>query len=939
VTADVSTHSSRFVIGVDLGTTNSAVATADLHEAQGETPPVRRFPIPQIVGPGETAASDTLPSFLYFATAAERDAERIAQPWGAADEPVVGQWARDRGMQVPRRLVSSAKSWLLHDAVDRRAKLLPWSDDPADRRISPVEASAAYLRHIRAGWDHQHGHTPQMRFEDQEIILTVPASFDEQARELTIEAARSAGYRDFTLIEEPAAALYAWIAAQPGGLDRHFSHGQRVLVCDVGGGTTDFALVEVRVVDGEVSFERVRVGEHLLLGGDNVDLALARLVEEKLGQPPLSWIQLQALQRQCAVVKEGLLGPPASEAAAVTVLGSGRSVVGGALTTTVTREEVLTLVLNGFLPFVTADDVPALNRRGGLRELGLPYTADPAVTRHLAAFLRGDEDTPVRPDLVLFNGGFFTPHELRSRVERVLASWFESDGSGWTPRVLVNRSPTTAVADGAAYFGLVRRGHGVRIGGGSPRSYYIGLRQTESTGPDPGGREAAEVQAVCILPHGIQEGTTLDFTDRNFLVPSNQALAFTLWSSRTRRDAAGVVINVPESMLHRHPPLVTELRFGKRSRHVEIPVRLEARYTELGTLAVTLVARETSHRWRLEFQLRRLAQEAGAEPGADVDSPPAAALAGALALVRDLFGPAAASETTPETLMSTLESALGAGRQGWSLGSIRTICDALLETAAGRTKSARHEARFLNLLGFCLRPGFGATLDASRLARARKIYVSGLAFPSEIQGQSEWLVLWQRVAPGLAPTQQQEMFQRYAATLGLQARSARKLPPQIERETWRLLASLEQVTPEQRALVGDALIPRLKKDRNNASLLWALARVGARVPFHGPLNNVVPAERAASWMQLLLERPALSEDAATALAQIGGFTGDPARDVPEELRREAASRITADGQPARLAARLLEPTDAARADAERLFGESLPEGLRLGNEFALRYGG
>jgi molecular chaperone DnaK (HSP70) len=930
VTPDVRTRSSRFVIGIDLGTTNSAVAWADLHEAEGGEPlRVRRFPIPQLVGPGETAASDTLPSFLYLAPPEEREAERLAQPWANGDAPVVGHWARERGMQVPGRLVSSAKSWLSHDAVDRRAKLLPWSGDPTERQLSPIEVSAAYLRHIRESWNHAHGHAVGTRFEDQEIVLTVPASFDEEARELTIEAARSAGYRHFTLIEEPAAALYAWIAAHPGTLDRQLSHGQRVLVCDVGGGTTDFTLVEVRVVDGEVSFERVRVGEHLLLGGDNVDLGLARLVEEKLGMPRLSLTQQQALRRQCAVVKERLLGPPASKAADVTVLGSGRSVVGGALTTTMAREEVLELAMNGFLPVVEATAAPAVNRRAGLRELGLPYAADPGITRHLAAFLRGDEERPVRPDLVLFNGGFFTPDELRGRVEDVLASWFEANDLGWAPRVLVNQSPATAVADGAAYFGLVRHGHGMRIGGGSPRSYYIGLRRAESTEAGDGSPGDAEIQAVCILPHGTEEGATLDLTDRKFFVSSNQVIAFTLWSSRTRRDAAGAVVTVPESTLHRHAPLVTELRFGKRSRSVEVPVQVEARYTELGTLAVTLVSRETSHRWRLEFQLRGPVRQADSGPEAKRDAAPAPALARAVSLVRDLFGPATTSETTPETLMAALEAALGAGRHGWSLGDIRTICDALLETAAGRMKSARHEARFLNLLGFCLRPGFGATRDATRLAQARKIYMAGLAFPSEVQGQSEWLVLWQRVAPGLAPTQQLEMFQRYAAAIGLHGKTAKRLHPQVERETWRLLASLEQIAPDLRARVGDALVARLKKDRNNASLLWALSRAGARVPFHGPLNNVVPADHAASWMRLLLERHTLSEDAAVTLAQLGAFTADAARDVPEDLRQEAATRLAAENHPSRLASRLLEPTGPARADAERLFGESLPEGLRL----------
>jgi hypothetical protein len=935
VTSDAPVRSPRFVIGIDLGTTNSAVAWADLHEAaRDDAVRVRRFAIPQIMGPGEVGTSDTLPSFLYLATPEERDADRLDAPWGDGRAPVVGHWARDRGLQVPGRLVSSAKSWLSHEAVDRRATLLPWSGELAERQVSPVEASAAYLRHVRDAWDHAHGHAPDTRFEDQEIVLTVPASFDEEARELTIEAARAAGFRHFTLIEEPAAALYAWIAAHPGTLASHLSPGDCVLVCDVGGGTTDFTLVEVRVADGEVAFERVRVGEHVLLGGDNVDLALAHLVEDKLGRPRLSVTQQQSLRRQCAVVKERLLGPPATDRAEVTVLGSGRSVVGGSLSATLTREEVLDRVMNGFLPVVPIDAAPAAERRAGLRELALPYAADPAITRHLAGFLRSDDGTRARPDLVLFNGGFFTPDEMRARVEDGLAGWFDTSEAGWHPRVLVNRSPATAVADGAAYYGLVRHGHGLRIGGGSPRSYYIGLRRSPAEGADGGGAEAdAEVQAVCILPRGIQEDTTLDLTERNFTVSTNEVLAFTLWSSRTREDAPGDVVSVPESTLHRHAPLVTELRFGKRSRSVEIPVQVEARYTELGTLALNLVSRATQHRWHLEFQLRRAVRDTGvdgeAEPQGESTAVSADAVARAIAPVREVFGSSPSSGTTPETLMAQLEAALGAGRHGWPLGAIRAIYDVLVDLAAGRTRSPRHEARFLNLLGFCLRPGFGAARDASRLSQARRIYMAGLTFRSEVQVQSEWLVLWQRVAPGLAASQQLEMFQRYAATLGLRGKAPKRLHPQVERETWRLLASLEQVAPESRIAVGDAIVARLRKDRNNTSLLWALARVGARVPFHGPLNNVVPADRAASWMRALLERSSLSEDAAAAVVQLGAFTGDAARDVPEDMRREAVVRRGAEGHPSPVTVRLFEPTGPARADAERLFGESLPEGLRL----------
>src|SRR5215207_5028985 len=494
--------SSRFLIGIDLGTTNSAVAYVDTEErpARGAPPPVRVFETPQLVGEGEVSALPSLPSFIYFTDEAEDLAPGLCLPWEEqTDGALVGVIARERGALAPGRQVASAKSWLCLSSVDRTADFLPWDAEPGDKVCSPVAASARYLTHLRDAWNHSMATDESgvvvgaLRFERQQVVLTVPASFDEEARELTVAAAREAGLDNLTLLEEPLAAFYAWIAAQKGGLKRQLKDGQLVLVCDVGGGTTDFSLIRVRVVDKEVRFERTAIGEHLLLGGDNVDLALARLVEEKLGRPRLSLRQQNALRRQCCAAKELLLGEDAPESATVTVLGGGRSVVGGALSTQLTRAEVEGVLAEGFLPASAPGDLPASERRAGLRELGLPYASDPAITKHLAAFLTQaalameaagevtadgeDRGALARPDAILFNGGFFHPALARERLVETIGGWFPQAGRRWRPKVLHNETPETAVAVGAAYYARARRMGGVRVSGGSARGYYVGVRQ------------------------------------------------------------------------------------------------------------------------------------------------------------------------------------------------------------------------------------------------------------------------------------------------------------------------------------------------------------------------------------------------------------------------------------------------------------------------------
>jgi molecular chaperone DnaK (HSP70) len=914
------TESSGGVIGIDLGTTNSALAWAGTRGA------VRTFDVPQLVAAGEIGRPPTLPSFLYVTDDAQRAAGAVSLPWNAAPEIVCGAFARDEGALVPARLVASAKSWLSNPHVDRTAPLLPWGTDAA-RRLSPVEASALVLRHLRDAWNHEQGREGESgRLERQSIVLTVPASFDEEARELTVQAATDAGLDRVTLLEEPLAALYAWMAAHRRELGSVFGSGALVLVCDVGGGTTDFSLIRAHVADGDLTFERIAIGEHLLLGGDNLDLALAALVEQKLsGSGRLTLTQRQTLRRKCSAAKEQLLSDTGIDRVAITLLGAGRGVVGGGMTADLTRAEVESALRDGFLPVTAAGDLPARDRRAGLRELGLPYETEPAITKHLAAFLTraaktADARGMARPDVVLFNGGFFTPPIARTRVLDALDGWF-----GARPGMLEHQRPDAAVALGAAFYGRLRRdpalGRRLLIRAGSARAYYIGVDAAEQ------GRAA-----VCVLPRGTEEGSRYTL-DRAFTVISNQPAAFTLYSSIDRSDPLNAVVQFAgDDEIQRHAPLVTALRYGKRSRRVPIAVGLTSAFTETGTLELWCESKASEHRWRLAFNLRAVeadpldeAMPAGEAPEVIVDDE---AIARAEDIIRSVFTQTGEIRMAPEEVIGQLENALGHGKLAWPLASIRKLADVLLQVEPGRGRAAAYEARWLNLIGFCIRPGFGSALDSWRVSELRKVYAAGLIFPKETQNQVEWIVLWQRIGAGFTAGQQRELAQRMSGQLGLGQRKPSRLNPQIERESWRLLASLERLDAAQRAKLGDELVERVRKDPRNASWLWSLGRLGARHPLYGPLNSVVGPGLAEQWIDRLLALKQLTADVADAVAQIGARTGDHARDIADAVAERAASRLDDAGYE-NAATRLRAIVTTSQTEAGRVFGESLPEGLRL----------
>ncbi len=737
-----------FAIGIDLGTTNCAVAYAPL--AGPGAGRIHDVDVLQVQRPGEAAALPMLPSCLY-APLDHETAESFTLPWGGAGAWVAGACARWLGTRVQDRLVVSAKSWLCHGGVDRRAPILPWSASAAAPKISPVEASRLLLQHMMSAWDHAH---PDAPMASQAVTLTVPASFDEVARSLTLEAAHAAGLTSCRLLEEPQAAFYDFMAARPGGLADALRCVRLVLVVDVGGGTTDFTLIQVAEGDDGPELKRIAVGDHLMLGGDNMDVALARHVEpalaggRKLGAS--AWAQLQQAAREA---KETLLADGGPEQCGVAIAGEGSRLMASARSTTLLRADVEQLLLDGFLPRCGPEAEPVKQARVALQELGLPYVQDPAITHHVVAFLRLHAQAGAaalgagacalpRPDAVLLNGGVFHARCVVDRLLEVLGSWWPDQPA---VRVLPHGSLDRAVARGAAYQGLVRRGQGRGIGGGAARAFYVGLA----------GREAGgAAHAVCVMPRGQEEGQPVDLGGSVFHLRVGQPVQFPLFATtEDRADAAGAVVEVGSGFLPL-PPLQT-LCEAEGAKADTVEVHLAAAATEWGTLELWCVSAGGA-RWKLEFNLRVL-------PGAQVDEegaglPPR--FADVRGLVERCYGRKAADATPKEAkqLFRDCEKMLGP-RTAWPLPALRELWSELAGRAKTRRRSPEHERTWLQLAGYCLRPGFGYAMDEWRCEQMFPLFREGVAHPSA--GQPVWndfWILWRRIAGGVDPARQQELW-------------------------------------------------------------------------------------------------------------------------------------------------------------------------------------
>lgn len=917
----------RYVVGIDLGTTNCAVGFVDTERDPWQ---VETFLIPQWVDVDQWERRETLPSFHYQWTEAEQSTRQGRLPWeGNADREraCVGVYARDAGQRHPGRRAASAKSWLSHDGVDRTADLLPWHGDAEVERLSPVEASAAYLKHLRQAWDEAHAEHP---LADQDLVITLPASFDEVARELTVAAAKAAGLPRVYLIEEPQAAFYAWINKQGDAWPQHVAAGQLILVCDIGGGTTDLTLIRVRATQGgDVQFHRVAVGKHLILGGDNLDLAIAKLAESKWQAghegAELTAGQWQRLTQAARDVKETMLGGERPDAMTINLPAEGSRLVGGAIQIELTAAEVDAVILEGFFPEVALTDRPHRGQ-SGFQEFGLPYAADPAVTRHLASFLathrhRGAEDddgAATRPVHVLFNGGVMRSSAIAERIVQVIGGWFaEPDEATWQPNVLSGTRLDLAVAQGAAYYGMVRRGEGVRIAANLGRSYYLQV-------------SAHPARGLCLIPGSAEAGQRFTADQHPLHLQTGTPVQFPLWVSSTRlADAPGSLVELQAGEATPLPPICTALVRGRKREAERLDVVLEAELSEIGTVGIFCADTKSSKRWKLEFDIRstletdRTAHEGGAETAGIVDAESQQQCA---VLIEQTFGPAPSLK--PNRLVKSLQGVLETSKANWPPTLLREIWQVLLEHEAGRRHSPAHELRWLNLLGYSLRPGYGIAVDDWRVSETWRMVHNKLVHASA-GSRIEATILWRRISGGLTTAQQTQLAMPLLSSL---RGKGGRVEANEAIEQWRLLGSLERLATPVKQELGELALRmshQRKHEKLHEALYWSLGRLASRQPSYGPLNTTIPSSVVAGWVEELAKRPAGATTLPICLVQAARRVGDRFRDLPEAARESAATWLRAANAPQHYVAMIEEGGQWDRDDQAAVFGESLPLGIHL----------
>lgn len=951
-------HPSRptHAVGIDLGTSHTVVASVPLDGATGD---IALLDIPQRSTAGELVAQSLLPSVRYQAAKGELG-EAWQQPWPpqGADEAapaVIGRWARDLGAAVPGRLVASAKSWLSHTGVDRTAPILPWGAGDDVVKVSPLVASSSYLAHVRTAWDRAY---PEAPLHQQAVVLTVPASFDEGARALTLEAAQLAGLPRVQLLEEPKAAFHDWLVLQGDELAAQLADSRLVLVVDVGGGTTDLTLIRVGAsADGSLpTLTRTAVGEHLMLGGDNMDLALAHQLESAFageGQKLPAQRFAQLVQR-CRMAKEQLLAQNAPKQIGITLLGGGSKLLAATQSVMLTREQVRQSVVDGFLPVVQISDMPA-RRQGALRGFGLPYPADAAISRHLAHFLAQHASEGL-PDTVLLNGGVFHAHAMVQRLTELLDRW-----RGSPVRVLHNPHPDWAVARGAAAYGLARLQAELsvaqiaapnqpaaragqasaaiktmvpRIGGGSARSYWLLL---------PGERGEAP-QGLCLLPRGTEEGVRMVLSGRRFALKLGQAVRFNLLAnsqSHVPAQAGQIAALIGEGWVEL-PPLATVLPAPEGRSAAQIEVQLQACMSEVGTLEVRCVAvQDAGQSWLLPFAVRGASAsepKAGSAGGQSAEGQKqsdslAARLPEAVALLDRIFGTQAQEVTAREVrqLRQSLERVLGP-REGWELDLLRALFDALLARARRRRRTADHERVWFNLAGWCLRPGVGAQLDGWRIDQVWALYGQGLGHAKEGANWTEWWVFWRRVAAGLNEARQMELLEDVAGHMqkAVQQNTRGKSSHGSYDDMLRLFAAMEAVPWQYRQEMGQWMLQRLRREDETVQTWWAIGRLAARQSLAANAHLVMPPDAALEFLNATLAQDwRKNETAMFAAVQMARMTGDRARDLPDAVRAQVLEKMRSSGAPERWMAMVEQVVQMEAEDHRRSLGDSLPPGLVL----------
>jgi molecular chaperone DnaK (HSP70) len=903
---------SDYLVGIDLGTSNCAVAC--IETAQAADAPIIDFPIVQAVRPFDVRPAPLLPSAIYLPHPEELATEAYALPWAPAPSVIVGEFGRWQGARVPSRLITSAKSWLSHASADRTAAILPWGAPPDVPKMSPVDASAELLLHMRHAWNHAH---PDAPLEQLEVVITVPASFDEVARALTVIAARRAGFERFTLLEEPQAAFYDFTARHRRNLASALKDVTLVLVIDVGGGTSDFTLVQVK--DDE-TLCRIAVGDHLMLGGDNMDAAIARYIEQQMtaGGRKLSAAQWNELVQASRAAKESLLSANPPETCHVSILAEGGRLIGGSMSGKLSRAEAERIVLDGFFPHCSAGELPRRATRVALQEFGLPYAQDPAITRQLAGFLHAHVAAG-RPDAILLNGGVFNSPPIASRLVEVISSWWPGASA---VRILEHQSLELAVARGAAWYGLVRRGMGRRIGGGAAHSFYVGLET----------RRGEEPKAVCLIPRGQEEDQWVELGGRTFNLTLGRPVQFPLFTSTSDRIAeSGEIVTVGED-LHPLPPIHTVLRSAE-NKTGQVPVHLRAILTEVGTLELWCVSGASNERWRLEFELR------GSGLGGRetvIESMPAQ-FADARRHVEQVFGGKSAAGAIGEPakvrqLWRSLEQTLGP-REQWRVPVLRELWSALHAGAGRRRRTSDHERVWFQLTGYTLRPGFGYPLDEWRCEQTAALFPQAVAFHKQKPVWTEFWIMWRRIAGGMSEQRHTEIWnylkphleRRLAVPQPKHQPKLKGIQPEGLDEMIRLGAALEHLEPEEKIRLAAWIAPRAAAPGPWA---WALGRLGARVPLYGSVHKTVDPDTASGWLDLLLDAHARHvEGALFAIVQIARLSGDRSRDLPDELRARAVDAVRSAHAPDSWERLLLEVVTMESADQARALGDTLPAGL------------
>ncbi|CCN71160.1 Hsp70 family protein [Vibrio nigripulchritudo] len=930
--------SPRFLVGIDLGTTNTVVAFCEITDNL-EQSEVNLFDIDQLIGPGEVVRKPLLPSFRYHPAEGQIALSDLTLPWepqpvdGDVPNTIVGEWARELGAKVEGRQVSSAKSWLSHQAVDRRSEILPWAGASDVEKVSPLIASASYLNHIRQSWNHRN---PGNKLEVQDVVVTVPASFDETARKLTLEAAELAGLKKIVLLEEPQAVCYDWYARHQKTASEELKRLPLILVCDVGGGTTDLSLIEAKFESGELSLDRIGVGEHLMLGGDNLDLALAHLAEQRFNQTKkLNAASLTKLIQQTRKAKENLLSANAPEDVKITMLGSGSKLLGGTKSVQLSKQEVHQIALDGFFPLSDFSQTPD-KRRSAVVEFGLPYVADPAVSKHVAEFLTQhqqvshaalnseDKDQPAIPVGLLLNGGVFNSELVTERITQLLETW---KGSPIT--VLDNPHPDWSVALGAVAFGKARRGAQLKIGGGAARSYFLHLQEKNKMG-----------KALCLLAKGTEEGNEIRLSGRRFSLTLGEPVRFNLLTStqdslgNNTAIQNGVMADIDPDLFKPLPPYISTLESDGAELHANqkerVEVQLACQLTEVGTLKMECVSTEDeSKRWELEFEVRN--QQAEEQEEAKLNP----RLNECKELITRIYSANKKSADSKEikTLPKDLEKKLGK-REEWDFPTLRQLFDAFSQGRKRRRRSEQHEKNWLRLAGFTLRPGFGDATDSWRVEQIWSLYQQGIQFKNH-QGWTDWWVFWRRVAGGLNQEQQETILADIAKYLHPGAmknpQSARAAQDMGYESMVRLSASLENLDVEDKVLLSTWYLSKaINHTQFEQAHWWALGRLASRTPLYGSQHNVVPREQVEQWLPKLLDLDWHKEPMIPfAVVMMCRKTGDRLFDVSDDYREQVLEKLKQSKVPDSWVSLVEEVKELSQSESKRVFGDALPSGLTL----------